>query len=266
MLQKTKFLMERLRQIAKGVRPNNKKIETWVDAYTEQCILAGKPVVLLTQWCMSKDFEVRHQDQGNGFIATRQEQELVKKEIPRILALFEANDIKVSWWITFNRSYLDSGRMDLDIEAEYKAMIVELFEQAGLSNRIMLLDWEDDVLRRRPQPNQRILQNVRTIFAEDALQVVFNQHASWARNEAKLQQADEELWRDVEFQIACEAEEGRFLCDPQESPFENGEFILAPLEVAERYNPTFLLLNPDFEQRIASILKPYPWRWKDGVD
>ena len=264
-LQKTKILMERLRLIAKGVRPNNKKIDAWADGYIEQCVLADKPVVLLTQWCMSKDLEARYRDQGKQFIPTVREQELAQKEFPRILALFDANGIRLSWWVTFNRSYLDSGRMAPYIEAAYKKMVGDLFAQAGLSGRIMLLDWEDDVLQGRQEPNACVLRNLRRMLPEDALRVVFNQHASWARNEAGLRQSDEELWRDVEFQIACEADEGRRLCDEDESPFEEGEFILVPLEAAERYAPTFLLLNPDFEQRIASILKPYPWRWKDGT-
>ena len=265
MLQNTKTLMQRLRLVAKGARPQNKKIDAWTDEYIERCVLAGKPVVLLTQWCMSKDFEVRYRDQGRQFIPTVREQELVQKEIPRILESFDANGVSVSWWITFNRSYLDSGRMAPYIEAAYKKMVGDLFAQAGLSGRIMLLDWEDDLLCSRPQPNSFVLQNVRTMLSENALQIVFDQHANWARNEAGLNQDDAELWRDVVFQIACEAEEGRLLCNEKESPFDNGEFILIPLEVAERYNPTFLLLNQVFEQRIASVLKPYPWRWKDGA-
>lgn len=265
MFGQVKIVMERLRLFAKGAKANNKKIDGWVDEYIERCAIEAKPVVILTQWCMSKDFEVRYRDQGNRFVATSAEIELVKKEIPRILSTFESSGMAVSWWITFNRSYLDSGRMEPEIESQYKAMIKTLFTQANLEGKVMILDWEDDVLMKRPGPNRQALRDLRTMLSENALQIVFDQHAAWARNEAGLQQTDEELWRDVEFQIACEAEEGRVLCNPKESPFENGEFILVPLEVAERYNPTFLLLDPDFEKRIASILKPYPWRWKEDL-
>ncbi len=259
-LKQTVFLMQDLRLLAERVRENNKKIQTWVDKYIEECILVGKPVQILTQWCFSLDFEVRLQKQGGKFAPTKTERELVFKWFPTVLEVFEKRNVPINWIVTFNRSYLDSGRLEPETERAYQEMVQGLFDEAGLSSKILLCNWEDDVLLKKPEPDKNVLENLGEFLVPAALQIVFNQHKSWALGEAGLKQADEELWQDVKFQIACEAEEGRFLCDSEESPLSEGKFILVPLEVAERYNPTFLILNPEFEERIASLLPPYPWR------
>lgn len=260
MLKQTVLLMEDLRGLARRVRDKNKKIETWVDKYVEECALNAKPAQILTQWCFSLDFEVRYQKQGGQFIPTKAEQELVSKWFPTILEMFKKRGVAINWIITFNRSYLDSGRMKLGTEQAYRLMVRTLFDEAGLSEKVLLCDWEDDVILKRPGPNQYVLENLDKLLGPAALNIVFEQHKAWVLKEAGLKQTDQELWQDVRYQIACEAEEGRFLCDPKESPLSEGKFILVPLEAAERYNPTFLILSPKFEERIASLLPPYPWR------
>jgi hypothetical protein len=77
--------------------------------------------------------------------------------------------------------------------------------------------------------------------------------------EAKLNQSEKELEKDVIFQIACEVQEGDFLLN-KESPFPFGEFILLPLEVPERYD-FFTIFAKDFKQRIVPALSSYPWRY-----
>ena len=62
-LQQTKTIMEWLRARSRTIRQNNLRINEWVDEYVEGCILNGKPVEILTQYCLSKDLEMRYQKQ-----------------------------------------------------------------------------------------------------------------------------------------------------------------------------------------------------------
>lgn len=259
MIQKLQVIMEKLRLVAKNVRPNNKKISSWIERYLEDCLVFGKPALCLTQFCLSKDLEVRRVNQGGRFKPTPAEKELAFTEIPRILKIFEKLKIKLSWWFTFNRSYLDSGRMDSGAELEYKEMIKNLFQTARFLDQVMLLDWEDDVLLSRPAPAKVSDSDFEKLVAKEAFQIEFERHSAWAKNEAGLEQTDRELKDDVRFQILCEVEEGRLLTS-EESPLGgNGQLILVPLELAERY-VFFEKLSPGFSERIAALLKPYPWR------
>lgn len=259
-LKQTVAIMDFLRKQGKVVRSNNKKIDEWVDEYINDCILKGKPVEILTQWCISKDLEQRYQAQGQKFTPTKAEVELVQEEIPRVLKKFSENRVLVNWWVTLNRSYLDSGRIDLALENEYREMIEQLIKDSGLSD-LTVFNWEDDILNSRPKPAAQVLEKMSNFISKGAFQLELARHSAWAKEEAGLTQTDEELERDVKFQIACEVEEGRFLTS-QETPFSQGNFILVPLEVAERY-VFFSTLAPDFPKRIVPILKPYPWRMAD---
>lgn len=259
-LKQTVAIMEFLRQQGRTARSNNKKIEEWVEEYINDCILNGRAIEILTQWCISKDLEQRYQVQGQRFTPTKAEIELVQKEIPRILKKFYENGVSVNWWITLNRSYLDSGRIDLGLENEYRAMIERLLREYALSD-VTIFNWEDDVLNFRPGPAAQVLERMSQYISPGAFQLELARHSAWARNEAGLTQTDEELERDVRFQIACEVEEGRLLTS-NESPFSNGDFILVPLETAERY-VFFSALVPEFPKRIAPVLTPYPWRMDD---
>lgn len=112
---------------------------------------------------------------------------------------------------------------------------------------------------KRSEPSKEVLTDINRFVKSDALQLEVQRHSAWAREEAGLTQSDDELRRDVFFQIACEAEEGRYLM--ADAPF--GEYILVPLEAPERYD-FFTLLVPDFKQRIVAALPPYPWRLKES--
>ncbi|KKU90167.1 MAG: hypothetical protein UY20_C0001G0018 [Candidatus Yanofskybacteria bacterium GW2011_GWA1_48_10] len=256
-LKQTVKLLEFLRQQSRFVRLNNKKIDEWVDGYVDDCILNGRPVEILTQWCISKDLEQRYQAQGQKFRATIAEAELFRKEIPRVIEKFKENGVAVNWWITLNRSYLDSGRISVAVENEYRALIEELIRENKL-NDVTIFNWEDDVLGKRPEPEAQVMTRIEDFISKSAFDLELARHSAWAREEAGLIQTDSELERDVRFQIACEVEEGRFLVS-SESPFPNGKFILVPLEVPERYI-FFSVMAPDFQKRITPILKSYPWR------
>jgi hypothetical protein len=256
-LRQTTAVMTFLREKTRIIRPNNLRVNEWVDDYVNRCALVGKPVEILTQLCISKDLEVRYQEQGNAFVPTKKERLLFEKEIPQVFWAFQKNGIALNWWITFNQSYLDSGRISEELRVAYANMIAKLAEPLVQQGWLMLADWEADILTKRSEPDKEVLSDINRFVKPDALKLEIQRHSAWSREEAGLMQSDTELRRDVYFQIACEAEEGRYLL--ADAPF--GECILVPLESPERYD-FFILLAPDFKQRIAAALPPYPWRLK----
>jgi len=257
-LPQTVAIMEFLRKQNKLVRANNKKIDEWVDEYVNDCILNGRPVEILTQWCVAKDLEQRLEVQGGEFKPTKDESQLIQTIIPRAVEAFVVNGIGVNWWLTLNRSYIGTGRISKDVEVKYRAMLESLIDTSPASENIILLDWEDEVLMGRPTASKEIQQNVTKYVPAEAFEIDFVRHVAWVRGDTGLTLSDDEIRKDLEFKIGCEAEEGRFLLS-SESPFPNGRFILAPLEQSERY-VFFSILAPSFSKRILAILKPNPWR------
>lgn len=268
MLPQSVKLVMWMRDRSKLLRKNSMTIDPWVGSYLDRCFKLTKPVVLLTQWCVAKDLEIRFQKQGNQFIPTSGERDLAFKEIPMVLELFADAGLGVQWFVTLNRSYLDMGRVRPDIEAAYAEMIRSLFGEASIGNAVLFLNWEDDILGGRPQPNKAVLENFFKKDKDDAqgfvLQKSFamdvERHAPWAKTVGNP--TDEEIESDVKFKIACEAEEGRMLCAPDSPIAPFGMFLLAPLEVQERID-FFSLRAPEFKKRLAPILKTYPWRYEE---
>ena len=258
----TKKVMEFLRARNRIIRRNNLRINEWVDDYVNGCLNNGEPVNILTQWCISKDLEERFERQGNTFIPAKKERKFFGSELPQIISVFIENGFRLNWWITFNRSYLDSGRISRELEEKYKRMVMDLAQEFLLAENVLFLDWETDVLGGRPAPDKRILNNFEQYITQGAFKIEFQRHSNWAKKEAGLNQTEEELRRDVRFQIACEVEEGNFLLS-KKSPFPSGEFLLIPLEVPERYD-FFTVFAKDFKQRIVSVLVSYPWRMGEG--
>ena len=254
LLPNVRKLVSALRERSRQIRGNNKKIDEWVDSFLNRSALNGEMVTLLTQWCISKDLEKRCKEQGR-FFPTRAEQRLFAREIPEVAKLFTENGLAINWIITFNRSYLDSGRISPEIERAYKKMIGKLAETMTSEGWLIILDWEDDVLGIKSEPDKEVLSAIKGFVPEGALNLEIDRHSAWARDEAGLTQSDEELQRDVFYQIACEAGEGSLLLN--NSPL--GEFLLIPLEVPERYD-FFTLKAPKFKERIVPVMKPYPWR------
>jgi hypothetical protein len=251
-------LMEYLRTQNKMVRVNNKKIEQWVDEYINDCVVNGRPVEILSQWCVAKDLEKRIKAQGGEFSPVLGEVELIERTIPKFVQFFTKQGIKVNWWITLNRSLIDTGRVLPEVERKYQLMLESLIASSPAAENIILLNWEDEILGGRPKPAQEVLQNISKFVSPAAFEIDFVRHAAWVRDDSGLGLSDAEIRKDLEFKIACEAEEGRFLMSP-ESPFPNGQFLLATLEQAERY-VFFTALAPKFPERLLAILKPNPWR------
>lgn len=255
MLPNVRKTLSQLRERSKIVRQNNKKIDTWVDELINRAAMTGEAVTILTQWCISKDLEVRRELQ-NGFVPTKAERKLFERDLPEVAELFTENGLGLNWIITFNRSYLDSGRISIEVEDQYKKMVAQLAAPLLEEGWLMLLDWEEDVLGSRPMPDEEVMQTIEKFVPEGALRVEIERHSAWAKKEAKLDQSDDELKQDVFYQIACEAQEGLVLMG-ENSPL--GTFILVPLESPERYD-FFTLKVPSFKERIVPVLPTYPWR------
>ncbi|MEK9173551.1 MAG: hypothetical protein AAB594_03215 [Patescibacteria group bacterium] len=248
--------LDLLRKRSSLIRPNNPRIDAWVDSYFQEAVIGGKTITILTQWCFSKDLEVRRESQGNRFLPTKQERKLFMNDLKEVKGIFNQAGIEVSWLITLNRSYLNSGRLTKEIEIEYEAMLRELARPLEKEGWLMVLNWEDDCLGKRAWPAKEVLGQVSSFIEKKALEREIERHSKWAREEAGIIQTDSELETDVCFQIACEAEEGKILGG---SNPVLGDILLAPLEYPERYD-FFTLLCPDFKKRIVAVLLPYPWR------
>lgn len=250
----TTKVMESLRERNRLFGNGNLRINEWVDEYLDSCVIEGKEVTFLTQWCVSKELEVRYQSQGECFVATKQEQDLFGTTMPWLANLFHAQGFKLSWWLTFNRNCLESGRINADLEAEYKQLIMGMAEPLVKQGWLLVVDWEDDILEMRSCPNQEVLAAVDTFVTSAAFQLEMERHISWGA-EAGLIQDEFARKQDVKHQIACEAEEGRVL----EGEGLLGNFLLVPVERAERYD-FFRILAPEFKRRIVAVLPTNPWR------
>ena len=255
----TRKIMQWLRERSKLIRINNKKIDEWINDYIDQCILNGKPVEILTQLCVSKVLELRYRIQGNRLVPTDGEKDSFLKEIPEIIKCFKSNEVAINWCITLNRSFLDGGRIDLAIENEYRTMIQSLIDESGVTD-VVFYNWEDDILGKRPEPNNLLLEDFSKYISDSAFESQVIRHTTWLQDSAKISRTAEQIKNDVMFEIACEAEEGRFLFS-KESPYPKGTFILMSFETDGKY-VFFKTLEPQFTERIVSILKPNPWRLK----
>ena len=130
--------------------------------------------------------------------------------------------------------------------------------EKNLISELVFLDWEKDFVEKPIQANQDILDNFSKVVRPGVFQNELKRWQIWNKEQLNLSCTDEELTRDVRWQIACEAEEGRILCD-YNSPLGTNDFILIPLEYPERFD-NFTILAPDFKKRIVSALSYYPWR------
>jgi len=250
----TRKIMEWLRTRAKTIRVNNIRINDWVDEYVEKCVLNGKPVEILTQYCLSKDLEKRYEVQGNRFLPLKAEVKMFKETIPNIIKMFRVNNVSVNWFITFNNSFLDRGRVSDVIVQEYMTMISGLC----LDNEVSFFNWENDILLKRPEPNQEVLNDFKNLVSVQAFELDMKNLLERVKQYSDFNKSESELRTEAMFKIACEAEEGRFIFS-SESPFSGGDILITPLEFPERL-VFFETLTPGFQKRIVPILELYPWR------
>ncbi len=257
MFPQTVVLMEELRRRARLARPNNQKLARWVDDYIDAKISEGGNVIFLTQWCLSKGLERRFPP-GSPVFMQKKEIEIFRDYVAGIFAEFAKCGVGLEWWITFNKGFTETRRLDEDLAKQYKTKINELILEYCTGCQIITLDWEREILGGKPQPNQEVLRVPLRFMSTETLEREVGWAKKWQEQETAMHLSDEEISREVIFQAACEAEEGRFMLSKD---FPLGECALVPLEVPEQFC-FFGLFAPGFQDRIAAILPPYPWRVK----
>jgi len=252
-------VMADLRAKARIVRPNNLKISDWVEKYLTECFLQGRPVNILTQYCLSKALEKRFSEQGGKFVPTKKERKVLQEEIPFITSIFTKNGFRINWWITFNKSFVEEGLLAGSVEKEYKATVQRLVDSSTKEN-IMFADWEDDILLGKVKPDLFVLDNFYDFVAKGAFDKRLQELKMRKNEETGWQKTDEELGEYIRYGAACEANEAKLLSG--ENPiFGKEDFMMIPLESSERYD-NFTVFFPDFKKRIVAVLTPYPWRLK----
>lgn len=252
-------VMAGLRVKAKAIKANNLKISEWIEEYLLKCFLQGKPVNILTQYCLSKALEKRFLEQGNRFIPTKKELRILQEEIPSVIELFSKNGFRINWWITFNRAFVKEGFLPRDIEKAYEEFTQSLLSGPAKEN-ITFANWEDDILLGKSAPNLSVLQNFYDYVGMGAFENRLEELKMRKNEETGWQKTDEELGQYIKYGSACEASEAKLLS--ADNPlFGQEDFILIPLESAERYD-SFTIFVQDFKKRIAAVLTPYPWRIK----
>lgn len=255
-LPQTKIVTEWLRSRAR-LNKKSQKISLWVEEYLDQCLLKGKAVNILTPWCLSKAIVVRYKASGCMFQPRKKEEKLFVKEVPAVLKAFEDNGFILDWFFTFHRSYHDDRLLPESIELDYKTMICDLVKVSGLDNKIILLDWEDDMIGKRVEPNQTVLANINQHVNQQQFTRELERWKCWHQDQLGITANNTVIKDEVKYQVACEAEEGRILLGGN-SPFGT-DFLLIPLEYPERFD-NFTILTPDFKKRIVTVFPYYPWR------
>lgn len=259
-LQQTQKIMGDLRFLNRGVVQNNKRIDEWVDEYINDCILNGRPVEILLQWCSGLGLAKRMEKQGNQFIPLSAEIELIQKQIPRIIKIFTNQSVSVSWIITFNRSYITRRRLPDAVFLAYIKMIKNLtYGIKELDESVMFIDWTE--LASNIQPNQEIVTKFDQFVSSNAMEYEIKNFLQMLQQYPDALTSLDDLRLEAEKRIAFESEEALYLVGAA-SPFSNGRFILIPLEKPERY-VFFDLLVRGFTRRIASVVKLYPWRMEN---
>lgn len=259
-LRETQKIMDALRTLNRTVMPSNKRIDEWVDGYVNDCILNGTPVEILLQWCSGLGLVKRMKIQGGVYVPLPAEIDLIQKQIPRIISIFAEQNVRVSWIITFNRSYIDRRKLPDDSFFPYIAMIKNLANGIKeLDENVLFLDWDE--LGGDIQPNNEILTNFDQFVSTNAIAYEIKTFLQMLKEYPDALTSEDELRKEAERRIAFESEEARYLLG-NNSPFKNGNFILIPLEKSERY-VFFDLLTNEFTKRIASVVRLYPWRMKE---
>lgn len=230
------------------------KIHQWVEEYVERCLLNAKTLTIISPYSISPRLKVRYKKE-NGFYPTQSEIDLLQKEIPKIYDIFIKRNLKVNWWLYFAPSCLKNTRLDTDTENEYIKMLSELKSESFSKNILELVHLENDILEKVQYPNEQLLNNnFKQVIDQNSFDNEVNRRlAKWVENISK-----DSIIEDTKYKIACEAEEGRILM--QENPLsEAGEFLYMSLNTSDKLK-FFSALVPDFEERIVSVLKKYPWR------
>jgi len=256
-LRETQKIMSALRFLNQGAAESGKRIDEWADEYVNECILNGRPVEILLQWCSGLGLAKRMEQQGGRFIPLAAETDLIRKQIPRVVRIFAEQGVAVSWIVTFNRSYIERRRLPDAPYLAYIAMVKELARGIEeVERNVLFLDWDE--VANCIRPDEEILTGFDRFVSERALAYEVRTFLQMLEQYPDALASEAEVRREAEKRIAFESEEARFLAGPA-SPFRDGRFLLIPLERPERY-VFFNLRVPGFTKRIVSVVGLYPWR------
>lgn len=257
-MRQTQKIMDGLSALREGVQ-NGKRIDGWTASYVNDRILNGAPVEILLEWCAGLSLARRMEAQGGRFIPLPAEIDLVQRKMPRVLDIFAAQNVSVTWIVTFNRSYIARRRLPDEPFFAYMEMIRGLAADVpAVRDNVAFFDWDE--LSAGIEPNREITDNFDSFVKRSALDYEMKAFVQMLKQYPDALEDETELRDEAKRRIACESEEARYLAGPR-SPFDGGRFILIPLERPERY-VFFDLLVPDFTKRITAVFPPYPWRLK----
>ena len=189
---------------------------------------------------------------------------LVQKQIPRIIRIFTKQGVKVSWIITFNRSYIGRRKLSSKPFSDYMNMIKELASGIEeLDKNVLFYDW-GVMGGNKIGANREVLDRFDNFVSKNALRYEVDKFLQMLKQFPDALSSKEELINEMKQRIAFEAEEAKYLDGPK-SPFLGGKFILIPLEKPERY-VFFDALAPEFTKRIVTVVRLYPWRIEEEGD
>jgi len=225
--------------------------------------------MILTPACIGTDLVNRREAQDGKFIPNQSEIRLFRKEIPRIIFLLKEAGLKLEWYYSFNQAFQDVWRVKDWLKEEYKKMIMELADNSELvtdesvvllAENLEFIDWEEDVLGRRPKPSPLLSgDKFEKYVKQGMIKREFNDLKQWVIDEG-IKQTDKEIMEDVRLDLSCGAGEGKFLMSGK-SLF-GSEFIIIPIERPEALD-SFAILVPEIKERILTILNTYPARLSD---
>lgn len=259
MLLSTRNFLSYLRNQSQTIRTNNRKISPWVDAYVNQCVLEGSYIELFTPWCIGKNLETRLLKQGGSFTLLSSEIKTFET-MERIISYGVSQGLLMNWTLTFNNAFFDSARIPESIGGAYISLIKNFIDSNKvLRENVIVLNWEIDVRTQRPSPDPENIRCFKSFISEKAYAIDLKNFIERTKKYKNFSMTQEEIKRDVIYNIVCEAEEGVYLM--KNNPlFSNGNFIFIPLEFTERIVNFTCSLAPLLKERIVPVLRPYPWR------
>jgi hypothetical protein len=218
------------------------RVKDYVRQYLQQCLVNNSPVQVFTLWCLSRSLEKR-MDRMANLIEPNENEKKFFKSAERISDLFRECGFEIDWLILLAGSAVQSGQTTSEIKIVYKKML------EGLANPLGFMVVEDAL---KITPAEIVLNDFYHFVQPGAEAIELKRRIKlWEKRGFKI---DEEAIREeLRLSVAVKAAEGKSMVE------EFGDFLLVPVEFAERYDFHNILV-PGFTGRLLPIIKPYPWR------
>ncbi len=254
MSRNTQAIMTTLREIASH-RRGHRRINEWVDGLLAGKEEAGESVTILTQMCVAQQSWVRWRTGNGTFAATKGGRDLFERDIPLVRTIFTERGLTVEWYLTLHLPFPDPGRERVTekVFPAFRAFIEELAKPLVDEGWLLICNWEQEILGKRPQPSAEFLANPNSVVPDEQIQkrIQFTLENAPANVRTPEREAEQRRW--MPYIMGCEAEEGRWLSSG-DSPFGNS-FLVAPLEPAGKT----LSHGADYNRRMIDVLPHSPW-------